>query len=156
MDGRGLRGGAGEQVRLVWAGGAAQLGLGQCWGALSTSQDELFTSLRPPRCTRLPPSSHARSSATPDAPAGGGEQPSTDRRPPGDSRLCWALYRKVLVKAQSHWLSLLGPWSMREGELSDSASGDHSRQPRSPGCGSLWTICLRFQGFSLPCCEMGE
>lgn len=28
--GRGLRGGAGEQVRLVWAGGAARLGLGQC------------------------------------------------------------------------------------------------------------------------------
>lgn len=55
--GRGLRGGAGEQVRLVWAGGAAWLGLGQCWGTLSTSQDELFTSLRLLRCTPLPPSS---------------------------------------------------------------------------------------------------
>lgn len=97
VNGRGLRGGAGEQVRLVWAGGAARLGLGQRWGALSTSQDELFTSLRSPRCTRLPPRSHARSHA--DAPAGGGEQPSTDPRPPGNRRLLWALTQESFSKS---------------------------------------------------------
>lgn len=97
VDGRGLWGGAGEQVQLVWAGGAARLGLGQCWGALSTSQDELFTSLRPPRCARLPPSSYTRSHA--GAPAGGGQQPSTDPRPLGNTRLRWALTQESFTKS---------------------------------------------------------
>lgn len=120
--------GAERESRSGWFGREARPGWG--WGSAGERYQLLRMNYLPASGLRaalgcLPVHTHA---ATPMLQQVGERSQALTRGRRGTSACLGCSHRKALVKAQNHWLSLLGPRNIREGELSDPASGDHGNK----------------------------